>query len=594
MKNQSHFLAALLTLALCFAMGGNALAQRAVNWQINPRGFPAETAIFVDVEDAGTYKRDLPPDAFAISLDEFADNQGGIVLNAALTGDKSTQGGWAGAQVIVLIDVSRSYTKEFALAKKMAKHLVAQMDPTRDEIAIATFPAEGGYTEARLHQTFTGSVDTLNEAIDRVALFSDDKTGGRLCNALSEALAFFPAANTDRYRTVMLLTGGADKGEGKGSCVQDAMAEGGIPFWSVGFKLDKKYDDPRNSHKIENGLYDLAQNTSGRSMFRKTQANMEGFTGVVFWNRIRSQYRLMTNFMCYAPSPEINHVSVLKVEGQPASPIKFQAAAASTPSPVITDFFPGEATRKEVDDGKIELTVDGTGFCGAPGQIRVTVNDRQVMTRSATPYRLVATLNSAIDEGTIKVTNKWTLTGESTAKFVIVKPPKGAEASKAMVILVIALVAFVILAIILIALRSRKARVPQGAPPTATQPAAGKPAGTAAATMAISQMPLAKVWVTGPGDERRQLQIGRNLIGRETHCNVLLQVDGVSREHAAIYVDETSTKVELEDLKSTNGTSRKTAQGALEGVTGRMALQPGDEIHISGHVLTVHFETGRA
>ena len=60
-------------------------------------------------------------------------------------------------------------------------------------------------------------------------LSSGDKTGGRICNALSEGLRWFPEKVNDRYRVMILLTGGADKGEGKGSCVQDSFEGGLVP-----------------------------------------------------------------------------------------------------------------------------------------------------------------------------------------------------------------------------------------------------------------------------------------------------------------------------------------------------------------------------
>ena len=37
-----------------------ASAQRNVGWQLNPRGFPSDVSVFVDVEEGGAFRRDLP------------------------------------------------------------------------------------------------------------------------------------------------------------------------------------------------------------------------------------------------------------------------------------------------------------------------------------------------------------------------------------------------------------------------------------------------------------------------------------------------------------------------------------------------------
>lgn len=47
---------------------------------------------------------------------------------------------------------------------------------------------------------------------------------------------------------------------------------------------------------------------------------------------------------------------------------------------------------------------------------------------------------------------------------------------------------------------------------------------------------------------------GDNVIGRDPHCTVWLDVEGVSRRHAKIHIDHARRVVTLDDLGSTNGT----------------------------------------
>jgi DNA-binding winged helix-turn-helix (wHTH) protein len=74
-------------------------------------------------------------------------------------------------------------------------------------------------------------------------------------------------------------------------------------------------------------------------------------------------------------------------------------------------------------------------------------------------------------------------------------------------------------------------------------------------------------WLTWKGTTF-PLADGDNVIGRDPHCTVWLDVDGVSRRHAKIHVDHARRLVTLDDLGSTNGTfvrrSRVSAPVALE------------------------------
>ena len=466
------FVWALFVMLGVMSAGHSVLAKRTVHWQINPKGFPEQTAVFVDVVDKGSYQRKLPGSAFALSMDEFGEDQGGVVSNLNLKKANSTVAGWTGAQVLVLIDISKSYTSEFSNAKNAAKQLISAMDVKRDQIGVATFPATVAGAESQMRVGFTNDANKLYAGIDAISTIGDKDKAGRLCEAVSEGIEAFNTKN--KYRAIVVITGGADKGEGKGNCVQDSHAAGVVPVWTVGFKLDRKYDTLGNSHKVENGLYELSQNTWGQSIYKKSASSYETFVKKTFWYRIRSQYRLMVNFMCYEPAPQIKHTSVLKVNGEAQDPITFRARTSKKPTPVITEFYPKEATRDQIDSGKAKLTIDGSGFCGAPGQIVIRVGDQQLATDSAAPYRVVGELNKAVETGIVKVSNKWTQKGESDKEFKVAKPPKGADAMNAIVVLVGLLVVLVAVSIIAVALKSRKATVPQGKAPSAGSKGGGK------------------------------------------------------------------------------------------------------------------------
>jgi hypothetical protein len=584
------------TLVVALAIPSLAAAQREVHWQLNPQGFPAQVSAFVDVEDQGAFRRDLPASAFALSMDEFAGDQGGWIMN-----QQQVAAGWAGAQVLVMIDRSRSYTGEFDKAKKMARAIVNNVDPSRDQAAIAEFPTSGGFSESKLIQPFTSDKGALSAAIGSIKLPpKDDKTGARICEALAEGLRYFPETTSDKYRVVIFLSGGADKGEGKGDCVKESYNTGLVPFFSMIFKLDRKYDDPRNAHKIENKAHELSQKTGGRSIFRRAESELAQFVGLL-WNRIRSQYQLQVNFPCYRPAPHIDHTSMLKVEGRDTEGIKFQAVSTPAPVPQISALYPQQAYRTHVDDKKVDLTIDGQGFCGGPGQVKVSIGGRQVNVKSQNPFRLVTGLHEGIDSGKVTVYNRFGQNGESAMRFEVIKPPKGAEASKTLMILVFVLVGLAVLAVLIVVIRSRRAKVPKAPPPlsdpgggTGAAPAAPQsPAGAAAKTVAITA--LSRAWVEQADGSTVELKDGANVIGREPHCAIQLTVQGVSREHAKIEVQQGTGMVLAEDLGSTNGTYWGPAgatEANLQKLEKRKLLTSGDTIWIGGQKLSVFFEGG--
>jgi hypothetical protein len=574
-------IATALAVLVCIAAASSARAQaREVHWQINTLGFPDNATVFVDVQEGNVFRRDLPATAFALSMDEFAGDQGGWIMNQA-----QQIAGQAGGMVLVMIDKSRSYTNEFDRAKKMAKAIVDGMNPAKDQVAVATFPAFSGYAEAKLEFGFTNNGATLKSVIDKIALPpKDDETGARFCDALKEGLKFFGDTVKDKYRVIIFLTGGADKAEGKGDCVQQSYAKGKVPYYNIVFPLDKKYDDPRNAHKIENGVYDVAQNTGGQSSFRRSDSEIAAFVSML-WNRVRSQYQLQVNFPCFSPAPMIEHTSMLKVEGRDTEGIKFQATSAQAPLPTITALYPPQAYRNDVDDGKVDLTIDGRGFCGGQAGNRVTVNNAPAQVKSANPFRIVVGLNSTVDTGSVKVTNRFGQTGESTAKFEVVKPPKGAEASGTLMVLVILLVVVVIVAVLIVALKGRKAKVVAQPPAAAPAPPSASQV-PAARTVALSS--VSGAFVLRVDGSRVELMPGQNLIGREPHCRIKLEVAGVSREHAKIDFDPQTNQIWITDNGSTNGTyvgPKDAPQTAATRIAARTPWTAEDAVWIGGDKL---------
>ncbi len=576
-----------------------AWAQRKVNWQINPKGFPSDTPIFVDVEDSGVFKRDLTAASFAVSMDEYAGDQGGWILN-----QQEITAGQVGAQLLVLVDISSSYTSEFSKAKQLVNNIIELMDPAKDQIAIATAPTPGGFQEAKLEVPFSSDPEVLKTAASNIrTLASNDRTGARLCNALSESLRFFPEKPQDKYRAIILITGGADKGEGKGDCVSDSYVNGLVPFFSIVFKLDKKYDDPRNSHKIENGTHDLAKATGGQSVFRQGHNNNKIFVGLI-WNRIRSQYYLRTMFPCYQPMPAVEHISLLKVEGRDAEPIKFQATSAPPPTPTVTAFYPDKADSKAVEDGKVDLTVDGSGFCGPPSTVQVFVNNVPTVVKSQSPFRVVTTLNAAHKTGTVKVVNRFGETGESTASFEIVKPPKGAESAGMLTYLVLGILVFAVFAILITAMRTRKAKpsASAGAPPSAPAVSnppkrADTPSPQAAAAKTMAMSSIENAWLELADGTRIDLDDGVNLIGRETNCKVQITSGGASREHCRIEYNKAQGLIWAEDLGSTNGTFYGKGGGIEKNAVKlekKQLISSGDAVFVAGQKIVIRFQGGVA
>jgi len=76
---------------------------------------------------------------------------------------------------------------------------------------------------------------------------------------------------------------------------------------------------------------------------------------------------------------------------------------------------------------------------------------------------------------------------------------------------------------------------------------------------------------------RFPLHDGRNVIGREPACDVLLEAAGVSRQHACIVI--TNGSAQLEDLGSKNGTSVRDRR-----ITTPVVLHDGDSVSFGSHV----------
>ena len=75
-----------------------------------------------------------------------------------------------------------------------------------------------------------------------------------------------------------------------------------------------------------------------------------------------------------------------------------------------------------------------------------------------------------------------------------------------------------------------------------------------------------------------QLKRGRNILGRAPDAEVQITLDGVSRQHARILVEEKACFIE--DLGSTNGTHIRGDR-----IDGRVELQDGDRINLGGEVV---------
>jgi len=218
-----------------------------------------------------------------------------------------------------------------------------------------------------------------------------------------------------------------------------------------------------------------------------------------------------------------------------------------------------------------------------------------VQIKTHSPFRVVASLNSSVDSGKVKITNNFNQTGESFMKFEVVKPPKGAEASSTLMYLVIGGIALVILAVIIVALRSRKARVPKGAAPQApvAPVSGGSLPGAAPKTVAMGA--VSTHFATKADGTRIDLLPGANIIGREAHCRIVLTVNGVSREHAKLEFDPGSGAVMVEDLGSTNGTywgAVGATDAQLVQVTQRKVLNSGESVWIGGERILITIQSG--
>jgi hypothetical protein len=580
-----------VALVMALVIPATTYAQRDIHWQINPKGFPSNTSVFVDVEEQSVFKRDLTAAAFAVSMDEYAGDQGGWIIN-----QQQVVAGQAGAQVLIIVDISSSYTSEFSNAKQALKSFIGYMDGARDQVAIATAPATGGFQEAKLDVPFTNDQSVLLAGVNNLkTLGSKDRSGARLCNALSEGLRFFPEKSTDKYRAVIIITGGADKGEGKGDCVKDSYMNGLVPFFPIVYKLDKKYDDPRNAHKIENSTHDLAQNTGGRSIFRKGDNSNKQFVGMI-WNRIRSQYQLLVTFPCFQPMPTTEHYSLLKVEGRDAEPIKFQATSAPAPTPTITALYPPFANSKDIEDGKVDLTIDGTGFCGPPGAVRVAIGGVQAQVKEHNPFRAVVTLNAGHKTGTVSVANRFGETGESPMKFTVNKPPKGAATITTLTFMVIGILVFAVLAIVIVALKSRKAK-PKTVDKSLLAPPrkSDLPSKESASAKTMAMTTINSAWAELSDGTKVTLDEGDNLIGREETCKIQITIGGASREHARIDFDKSHGLIWAEDLGSTNGTfygKGNVAEKDASKLEKRQLISSGDAIWVASQKIIIRFDGG--
>jgi pSer/pThr/pTyr-binding forkhead associated (FHA) protein len=88
-------------------------------------------------------------------------------------------------------------------------------------------------------------------------------------------------------------------------------------------------------------------------------------------------------------------------------------------------------------------------------------------------------------------------------------------------------------------------------------------------------------WLTWRGTTFR-LDEGDNVIGRGPRCAVFLDVDGVSRRHANVYIDAARREATLADLGSTNGTLVGRTR-----VTSPIVLEDDDRIRIASVELRV-------
>lgn len=582
----------LLSVALLISIPSPALAQRDVHWQIEPAGFPNKVSVFVDVEESWNFRRDLTAEDFSIAIDEHVGDQGGRLLNAQQVGVGTT-----GAQVLMLVDRSRTYTGAFPRAKQAMREVIARLDPARDQIAIASAPSRDGYSDTVLEHPFSSDRVGLQKTIDRLTPISaTEVTPVRVCHALAEAIRLFPETGNDRYRAILFFSAGVDRGEGRGDCVQRSFQAGKVPLFLITYEPDRRYRSSSDEHRIENALDALAQQTGGRSIFRRHQSQMTGFVNKLVY-RIRSQYRLLVTFPCYRPAPATEHLAVLKVEGRDAESLRFQAPSTLAPVPTITSLVPSGATRQQVDDGDAEVTITGSGFCGPHGGVKAFIGESPLSISSQDPYRLIAKLRPNVESGNVKVINRFGEVSESEEQFKVISPEPGGDASTTLTVLVVAIVCMALIGVLLFALRSRKANIDtKGAKPRGAarqvKPRSPMLVGIDAAET-LPMRPIRRAWVELAEGRSAVLTEGDNVIGRDESCEISLDVQGVSREHAKIELNAVHGVVWLEDLGSTNGTYWGAAGARADEaipLSSRRALDSGDVIVIGGERMTVHIQ----
>jgi hypothetical protein len=586
--------ATAMVLALALLAPGAAWAQRTVHWQIEPAGFPGKTAVFVDVEESGVFRRDLGADAFELSVDEFVGAQGGSIQAP----EKVAAGvGASGSSLLIVVDRSKTYAASFAQARKAATDLVGWLDAARDRIALATTPADDGIRDLQPEVGFTNDRAMLLAGIDRLSPTATEPA--RLCHALADAVDALPSEATGRYRAIVLLTAGVDRSDGEGGCVEASLAAGRVPFFVFTFSPDRAFDDRDAASRVEAQIDQLASKTGGRSIFRRRPDAV--FQSVSqLWFRLRNQVRLEVAFPCYRPAPETQHLAGLKVEGRDAERIAFEAPSALAPVPTVTAIEPALVTRRQIRDGAA-ATISGSGFCGEPGTVRAFVGDRQVAVKAHTATSAEIDLDGLVEGGDVKVANQFGRTSEvPSVKMLVEGTSRGQDASAALLAIVLAIVVLAAVGVLVPALRRRRARIDPAAHAHAQAQAQvhaharEKPSGPDPAALAtVRNLPIARAWVRRSDGRTAALGEGVNMIGRDRACAVQLDLPGVSREHARLELVAAQGFLWLEDLGSTNGTlvERPAGSPAVK-AEGRVMLSDGDVVSIAGERMAVHFERG--
>lgn len=572
------------------------MAEADYRWQLEPAGFPERVSAFVSVRDGERFRRDLTADDFSFGIDEYVGVQGGWIRNGA-----TLRAGTAGADVLVVIDRSRTYTGEFREAVKTISYLLERLDPARDRVGLATTPTDRLEADVELLQALTNDARQLQKALDDLEpLERRNKSTARICHALDDAVDLFPEERTKRYRSVVYVSGGVDRGEGRGDCVEASYAGGKIPFYMLTLDVDRAFRDTSNAHRLESRLEELAEKTGGRSIFRRDDDDDRRFI-TALWDRARSLYHFEVEFPCFRPAPAREHVATLKVENRDAEVIRFTAPSTLAPTPFIESFEPTKVTRDRVDDGNVSLQIKGSGFCGAVTSVRAFIDEQQLSVKSVTPFELVATLNSGVERGNVKIINRFGKAGTSGLKLDVVEPEPGSEASSALSVFVLIFVAIVLASIAFLALRKRTTTLKaddvaasideqkSGRADTSKQTGVG----TIAAAETVKMKPIRRAWVRRGEGKLTILEEGENTIGRDEGCAIRLDIEGVSRVHARLELVSVHGIIWLEDLNSTNGTYWGPAGskgGDLEAISERKRLEKGDILSIGGETMTVHFE----